>query len=189
MPGLFQLLLGLADRCDFGSGIDHARDHVVIHVPRLARQDLGESDPFILRLMREHRPFDHVADGVDAGHAGRVMRIDDDAPAIVGFHARFGEAKTLRVRHAADGDEHDIAFEGLRLAALRRLQRELQALALGVDASDLDAELEGEALLGEHALKLLRHLAVKARRHAIQHLDHGDLEPSRDQTEPSSSPI
>ena len=71
------------------------------------------------------------------------MRIHDDAPAIVGFHAGFGETQTLGVRHAADGNEHDVAFERLGLAPLRRLERELERLALGVDAGDLDAELEG----------------------------------------------
>ncbi len=101
--------------------------------------------------------------------------IDADAAAIVGLDPDFGEAEALGVGHAAHRHEHDVAFEGLGLAALCGFERELQALAVAVHIHDLGAKLEGEALLLEHALELLRHLAVEAGRDARQHLDHGDL--------------
>ena len=62
-------------------------------------------------------------------------------------------------------------------------------LPLAVDLHHLGAELEGKPLLGQHALELLSHLAVEPGGEPRQHLDHGHCEPSRDQTEPSSSPI
>ena len=98
--GLLQLLLGLADRSNLRRGIDHARDHVVIHVTRLPGQDLGDGDAFVLGLMRQHRPGNDIADGVDAGHVRRIMRIDLDAPAIVGLHAdaRPGQALACSAR-------------------------------------------------------------------------------------------
>ena len=71
--GGLQLLLGLADRGDLRAGVDHVRDDVVVHVAGLAGEDFGDRDALVLGLVRQHRPGDHVADGVDAGHIGGVM--------------------------------------------------------------------------------------------------------------------
>ena len=68
--GLLQLFLGLADRGDFGAGVDDARDDVVVHMAGLAGDDLGHRDALVLGLVREHRPGDHVADRIDARHIG-----------------------------------------------------------------------------------------------------------------------
>ena len=81
--GRLQLLLGLADRGDLREGVDHVRDHVVVHVAGLAGEDFGDRDALVLGLVRQHRAGDHVADGVDAGHVGGEMRVDDDAAAVV----------------------------------------------------------------------------------------------------------
>ena len=48
------------------------------------------------------------------------------------------------------------------VAALDRLEGDLGALAGLRDAGDLGAELELDALLGQHALELLGHFAVHA---------------------------
>ena len=49
-----------------GLGVDHARDHPVVHVAVLAGDGLGDRDALVLGLVREHRPGDRVADRVDA---------------------------------------------------------------------------------------------------------------------------
>ena len=59
----------------------------------LAGQNLGDRDALVLGLVGEHRPGDHVADGVDAVDIGAVVRIDLDAPALVGDDAGFGKAE------------------------------------------------------------------------------------------------
>ena len=62
-----QLFLGFADAGDFRAGVDDAGDDVVVHVARLAGEDFGERDAFVLGLVGEHRPAHDVADRVDAG--------------------------------------------------------------------------------------------------------------------------
>ena len=85
----------------------------------LAGDDFGDRDALVLGLVRQHRPGDHVADGIDAGDVGREMRVDDDAAAIVLLDADGFEAEPFGVGHAADGDEHDVGFERLGGAAGR----------------------------------------------------------------------
>ena len=64
----------------------------------------------------------------------------------------------------------------------------MQTFARGLDAQDLGAELEDDALLLQDALELLGHLAVEAGRDAVEHLDHGHLRaeppPHRAELEP-----
>ena len=61
------LLLGEADRRDFGMAVRRVRDVAVVHSVRaLAGEQLGQDDAFALALVREHRRAGDVADGVDA---------------------------------------------------------------------------------------------------------------------------
>ena len=92
-------------------------------------------DAFVLGLVRQHRPGDDVADGVDAGDVGLEMRIDDDAAAIVALDADRFEAEALGVGHAADRHQHDVGLERLRGAAAGgRLDLHLERLAGCIDA-------------------------------------------------------
>ena len=93
--------------------------------------NLGDRDAFVLALVRQHRPADHIADGVDALHIGLEMIVDHDAAALVERDARFLQPETFGVGHAADRDQHHIGVERLGLAALRRLDLHLQLLAGG----------------------------------------------------------
>ncbi len=109
-----QFFLGLADGGDFRLGVDDARDDIVVHVAGLAGDDLGNGDALVLRLVREHRPGDHVADGIDAGDIGAAVLVDLDAPARrVATPGRF-QAETLGIGPAAGGDQHDVGVERLR---------------------------------------------------------------------------
>ncbi len=65
----------------------------------VAGDDFSGGDAFVLGLVRQHRPGDHVADGIDACHVGLVMPIGDDATAVVLRDAGLLEAKTFRERH------------------------------------------------------------------------------------------
>jgi hypothetical protein len=61
--------------------------------------------------VREHRAERHVADAADVRELGAVLRVDDDAAALVELEADVLEAEALGVRAAADGDEDDVGFE------------------------------------------------------------------------------
>src|SRR5215216_3195083 len=172
---LLQLFLGLADRRHFRRGIHDAWNNIVVHVAGLARNDLGAGDALVLGLVRENRPRHHVTDRVDALHAGREMRVDLHAAAIVERDAGFIEAEPFSVGHAADANQHDIGFERFCRSAGCRFDMGLQRLARRIDAGDLGTELESKALLFEHALELLCDLAIHARQDAIEEFDDHDL--------------
>ena len=155
-----QFLLGLSGRGDFRIRIDHARDRVVIHMAGLTGEDFRHRNAFIFGLVREHRPRDDVADGKDALHIRLEMLVDDNALLLVKLDAGLREAEPVRVGHASDGDEDDIGFEHLALTAGGGFNRRLERLALRVDARDLRAEAEFDALLFLDALELAHDLAV-----------------------------
>jgi len=87
--GGLQLFLGAADGGCFRRGIEHARDHAVIHMAMLAGNDLGDGDALVLGLMGEHRPADDIADRIDAGNIGRETIVDHDAAAFERDARRF----------------------------------------------------------------------------------------------------
>ena len=141
----------------------------------LARDDFGAGHAFVLGLVREHRTRHHVADRIDALHAGDEMRVDLDATAVIERDAGLLQAEAFGVGHAPDTNENDIGFNRLGRAASGRLNPGQQRLARGIDAGDLGAELECKALLFEDALELFCHFAVHARQDAVEKLDHGDF--------------
>jgi hypothetical protein len=94
--GLLQLLLGLADGRDFGAGVNDARDDVIVHMAMLTGDDLGYRDAFVLGLVRQHRPGDDIANGVDAWHIGAVLVISLDFTAV-GLDAKNIQAQAIRV--------------------------------------------------------------------------------------------
>src|SRR5438105_2704320 len=175
--GLLQLFLGLADRRHFRRGIHDAWNNIVIHVAGLTGDDLGTGDAFILGLVREHRPCHHIADRIDALHAGREMRVDLHAAAIVERDAGLLEAEPFGVGHATDTDQHHVGFERLSRSAGCRFDTGLQHFARCIDAGDLGAELERKALLFEHALELFSHFAIHAGQDAVEEFDDHDLRP------------
>jgi hypothetical protein len=75
----FQFFLGLTDGGDLGPCINHAGNDRVVHMPGLSGEAFGQGNPFVLGFVRQHRAGDGVADGVDAGHVGREMRVGFDA--------------------------------------------------------------------------------------------------------------
>ncbi|EGE56106.1 hypothetical protein RHECNPAF_750070 [Rhizobium etli CNPAF512] len=180
-----QLFLGLADRSDLGLRVDDARNDIVIDVAMLAGEDFGQRHTLVFRLVRQHRTLDHIADRIDAGDIGLEVTVDLDTAAIVECNTRFFEAEPRRIGLAAGGDQHDFGIEHHLVSALDRLEGDLGALVALFDAGDLGAEMEIDALLGEHALKLFRDFAVHAAEDGIEIFDDGDLgaEPRPDRAE------
>ncbi len=135
----------------------------------LAGENLGDRGSLILRLVGEHRAGDRVTDRIDAVDVGLVVAVGLDAPALVERHADLLQAEAFDVRAAADRDEHDVGFEHLRAAvALGRRNADGKRPALLLNARHFRAETERQALLLEDALALLRHLAVEARKDAVE---------------------
>ena len=66
--GGLQFLFRLADARQLRRRVDDIGNDAVVHVPGLPGEDLGDRDALVLGLVRQHRPVDHVADGVDARH-------------------------------------------------------------------------------------------------------------------------
>ena len=120
--GFLERFFCLADSRDFWPRIDDAGNCVVIDMPRLARDDFGADDPFILRLMRQHWAGHAVTDCVYARCGRAEMLINLDKATFVGFNACRFQPEPFGLGAAADREEDDIAFQRFGIAALGRFQ-------------------------------------------------------------------
>ena len=89
-PRLFQLLFGLADACHFWRRIDHAGDHIIIHMARFARQNFGQRHALIFGLMRQHRANNRITNGIEPLDIGSEM-VGFDKYALFGNRYPKGE--------------------------------------------------------------------------------------------------
>src|SRR5258708_34416615 len=101
-PAAFTLSFVLAARRYLRRGIHNTWDNVMVHVPGLAGDNFRDRDTLVLGLVREHRARDHVADGLDALHIGRKMRVDLDAAVIIYRDACFLQPEAFVIRQPAD---------------------------------------------------------------------------------------
>mmetsp|Transcript_7987 Transcript_7987/g.27120 ORF Transcript_7987/g.27120 Transcript_7987/m.27120 type:complete len:361 (+) Transcript_7987:292-1374(+) len=171
------LLLGEPHGGHLRVGVDHVGDAVVVDVAVLARDDLRHGDALLLRLVREHGPADHVADGVHARDVGPELIVHvHDAPGAHG-DVEVLEAQALRVGAPADGHEDHVRLERLLLARFVVLHDKLAPSARALPRDHLRVEHELDALLGEGPLEGLGDLVVQARGDAVQELDDGHLGP------------
>src|SRR5262245_1662306 len=171
--GFLELLLVAADHRDLREGVDDVGNHLVIDVTGKAAEDFRHRDAFVLGLVRQHRPGDHVADRIDAGHVGGISGIDDHAPAIVQPYSDLAQPQPFRIGHASDRHEHHVGVDRCCRAARGRLHARLQSLSAAVDRNDFRRQFEGHALLLQDALELLRDLQVDARQDAVEKFNHG----------------
>ena len=186
--GGFQFLLGLPDRSNLRPRIHDARDRSVVHMPCLAGEKFGQRNAFLFRLVRQHRSGDHIADRVDAGDVGRVMRVGLHPAALVQLDAGSA-SQPFGVRPPADRQQHDVGLQLLRRTALRRFDGQRHAVVALARAGHLHAETELHALARQDAFERLGDLGVHRGHDTVEELHHRHLAPSRRQTLPSSRPI
>src|SRR6185437_5073971 len=172
--GRFEILLRAADRGHLRPGVDDAGNGIVIHMALLAGQRLDQGHAFLGGLVRQHRPGDDVADGIDAFDIGGEAAIDGDAPLVVDGDADRLEPEPFGIGTPPDGDQRDVTGDLVARAALRRLERERHSVLAALRRRHLGAKPEGEALLRQHALQVLRQLAIHAGDDAVEELDDRD---------------
>ena len=114
VPAAFSSSSVLADRGDLGPSVDHRRDRVVIDRRLLPGQSLGHGDPFLLGLVRQHRPADRIADRVDAWDVGGKAVIDHDPALAVACDADCVEPQPLGVGSPADRHQRRVGRQGSR---------------------------------------------------------------------------
>ncbi len=168
------LRFGQADGRDLRLAISAARDQVLLHRMRMQALDRLDTDhAFMLRLVRQHRRACNVADGIDAGHIGLAMTVDHHT-AAVGLDAELLQPEALDVADHADGGDHPLDLDGLRLA-LAIVERRHHAVGLFLKLGHLGAAEDLDALLLERLAGERRDLGVLDRQHLRQHLDHRHL--------------
>jgi len=148
-PGLFQCLFRFAHAGHFGRGIDHAGNDAIVYMAMLARHLRGHGHAFVFGLMRQHRPVDGVADGIDLAVAGPELRVDLDEPSVdlnagvfqTEFVEKTGSSKMyVEVEPHNMGEEHVINFlDCMRSRAKPNCDADfaykiMTAIKLGVDS-------------------------------------------------------
>src|SRR5262249_14016515 len=122
-----ELGLRLADPRHLRLRVDHPRHGVEVHVPGLARDDLGHRDAFLRALVRQHRAAHAISDRPHALDAGPAVLVDIHAPALVELYAGAVREQALRRGAAPDRDQQLVDRDAL--------------LALGIGVADLDFAL------------------------------------------------
>src|SRR3546814_20973890 len=88
----------------------------------------------LLRLMGQHRTGNAVADGVDARNRGLEVLIDLDEAAVGHGDTQFLQAEAFGKGAPTDGAQPHVRLQLLRSAAVRRLQREADAIPIAFRA-------------------------------------------------------
>ena len=137
-------------------------------------QSLGHGDPFLLGLVRQHRPADRIADRVDAWDVGGKAVIDHDPALAVACDADCVEPQPLGVGSPADRHQRRVGDKALALGAL---DRDGHAISRMADAGHPGAELELDPLARQHPLQCGRQFPVHVRDDAVEQLDDNHLGP------------
>ncbi|MNN11351.1 hypothetical protein D3C81_1243060 [compost metagenome] len=143
-----ELLFGLADAGQFGFGVDHVGNQVVVDLASLADDLLDAGHGFVFSLVREHRPGRHVANHPHARRLGAVALVGEHA-AFVRGEADVFQAKALCIRTATDGHQHVICLQQLGSTASSGLDAELDTGGGCLGAGHFRTQLEFDALLAQ----------------------------------------
>ena len=133
--------------------------------------------------MRQHRPADHVTDGIDTRQVGTALIIDMDKAALVQQQAGFRGSQAVGIRAPANRD--DQAIELQRLHALFNLVFDADHVVIDRRVLDQCAEADIQPLVAEHRQCGAAYLPV---RHGQEHIlcleqRHGRSQPSPDAAE------
>mmetsp|Transcript_27295 Transcript_27295/g.73769 ORF Transcript_27295/g.73769 Transcript_27295/m.73769 type:complete len:270 (-) Transcript_27295:832-1641(-) len=126
---LLGVLLSHAQASHLRVGVADAGHRVIVDVAFLACQDFCSSHTVLLSLMREHRPWDAISDGVDGGHSGAEVAVHLDLVALRHLHAQLLQAQALGVWTPPDGHQHHVCLHCLCLAPLGCLHLQLDLFA------------------------------------------------------------
>lgn len=173
--GLLDLLLSLSNPSNLGVGVHDRGDGGVVDVAVAGGNVLGGGNSLLLGLVGQHGAESHVSDASDVGLVGSVLLVDDDSALVVLLDAGSLEVETLRVGSSANGHQQNVGIKSLLVALLDVLNLDLDVLALDVSRQHLGAELELDALLGEHLLGGLGNLVVHSGANGVLELDDSHL--------------
>mmetsp|Transcript_6535 Transcript_6535/g.13527 ORF Transcript_6535/g.13527 Transcript_6535/m.13527 type:complete len:256 (-) Transcript_6535:432-1199(-) len=157
-------------------GVDDVGNAFIVHMTSLAANLLSNGYAFLLGLVRQHRPADHIANRVDPGHVGCKVVIDLNLPSLVDLDANVVKAQAICKGDAASRAEDDICIDHLLRTTLNRLDGEGgAALRLSDGRHDLRTHLELHPLLLKDPLQRRGDLRVHAWCDAIEELDYSHL--------------
>src|SRR6185437_1838435 len=110
------LFLRRSDAGHFRPSVNHARHRVVIDVRLHTFETLDAGNAVFLGLVRQHRPGDEIADGVDTLDVRLEVFIHREAAgALVGMETDFTQSQSHGVRSATDGHKYLVALEEIVL--------------------------------------------------------------------------
>ncbi|QTK78702.1 hypothetical protein AT6N2_C0861 [Agrobacterium tumefaciens] len=174
------LFLGLGfgetDRSDLRIAIGAARNLELVHGMHIRQTgDLFDADDsLVLSLVGEQWRTRDVTDGVDTGHVGLAVTVDDDEAAI-GLHASSLKADALDVGNDADGGDHPIGRNLFRRTVLL-LQRRGDGVRALLHLGNLGFQMDLHALLLELLFGEGRDFGVFDRHDLTHDFNHGHVD-------------
>src|SRR5690606_25814919 len=173
---LLRLLLRETDRGDLRVGEDDAGHRDPVLGGALAGDHLRRHLALLRGLVSEHGRAAHVADGVDPLDVRLAQIVRHHEPALVDLHAELFEADVTGARLHADGHEHLIALQAVRLAVLDDLHEDgaVRALLIALGTGVLE---DLAPVLDDVALHDLDAVGIDAGQQVRRQLDDRELGP------------
>src|SRR5690606_38839730 len=168
-PFGLQLLLGLADPCDFRVGVDDARDQVVVHLGLVTGDTLSNHHALFRGLVGQHRTAYHVTDGINARYAGRAEVVDEHEAALIHGPATVGGQQIGGYWTTAHSDDQLVEGQLLFAGGVSKLHSDL--LALDFRAGNTSTQTDVKTLLGENLLGFLGNLIIGGRQELVHGFD------------------
>mmetsp|Transcript_23619 Transcript_23619/g.41871 ORF Transcript_23619/g.41871 Transcript_23619/m.41871 type:complete len:299 (+) Transcript_23619:2259-3155(+) len=172
---LFQGFFGLAHVADLRMGVDHTGDHVIVHVAMMACDLVGGGHAFVLGLVREHRPFDYIANRVDTRDVRLPMGIHLDLTALRHLDPKRLKPQPVHVRFAPCGHQHHVRIDHVFALILAQFVVDF-GLGLGrLDLLHCGPHGKADPLLFQDLLELALYFDIHAGGDGIKEFDHLDF--------------
>lgn len=167
IPSGLGLLFGQADAGHFGIRVDYARNRVVAHPVRAARQVVDDDLALAAGRVGQHREPGDISRGEDVRSVRAHLVVDLDGSPV---HLDAEVFQTESCRYGASTDAHQdlVAFGRQRLPVLVDID-----YLVAADFGHLAVEVEPDAFLGIDVLQHGADFAVQSAENLRQHLDDG----------------
>src|ERR1039458_3388074 len=161
-----RLSFGEADAADAGSRVSGAGDAIAIDGHGGLAGDVGDGDHAFAGgdVGELRRAGDDIANGIEAGLGGLLVRIHLDEAAVQ-LRARVFQADAIGIGFASDGYEQLFGLQHFLLAVLGG-EGEFDAAAGALDILGARAGFDANLLLLENALEFLGDVLIFHRDHA-----------------------
>ena len=142
---------------------------------RLTSHHFNSGNRIFFGLMRQHRPVNHITNGIDIVDTGLKAGINRNAATRRHGNANFFKPKPICCRMPSNRNKRNISLYGFFITAIGRGDCQANAIFFGFGRFYRGAEAEFQTLLFGNGHKFLGDFSIHARQDPRQKLDDFNL--------------